>query len=258
VRVEAVVVVSELSPRRILAWRRRFGRSFATRALRAAGIGRAALADPERAVLVERVGAGGGRPPTIRDRCRDLGLAYHVVRGPNEPDALALLDAGRPDLVLNAGGGILRQPFLERAGRGVLNVHSGPLPHVRGMSAVEWSLYLGLVPTATVHWIDRGVDTGGILGDVATEIRDGDGIGRLRARTLLAGIDLLAGLLEPVAAGTLAARPNPRDRGRQYYEMAEPLKRVVEGWLATGRTPVATPAAVDPGDGRPAVARARP
>ena len=257
VRVEAVVCVSELTPRRILAWRKRFGKAFLAKALRSAGVGRRGRDDPERAVLLARRG-GGASPPTIRARCDEMGLAFHVVRGPNEPDALKLLSAGRPDLVLYAGGGILRERFLALPRDGVVNVHSGPLPHVRGMSAAEWSLYLGIAPTATVHWIDRGVDTGGILGWAVTEVKTGDRIGHVRSRALVAGMDLLADLLEPLAAGDLETKDNPGDRGRQYYEMAEPLKQIVQGWIDAGRTPLRAHTEVDPDDTRAAVARSVP
>ena len=49
---------------------------------------------------------------------------------------------------------------------GVLNIHLGLLPEIRGMSSPEWSL-LNRVPVGiTIHYMDAGIDTGRFFRDL--------------------------------------------------------------------------------------------
>ena len=87
------------------------------------------------------------------------------VQGINTPDAVATISSLQPDIILQAGAGILRRKIFELARLGTINMHHGIAPLIKGMNSIYWALWeqrpewLGV----TVHWIDEGIDTGGVL-----------------------------------------------------------------------------------------------
>jgi methionyl-tRNA formyltransferase len=117
-----------------------------------------------------------------------------------------------PDFLVLGGGGILAPEIIETARLGVLNAHPALLPWVRGCGVVGHSLEQGVALGATVHRVDRGIDTGDVV-----------------ARRLL-----------PVAPGTvsLSALELAADE-----LAAELLADVVEGIVRRGELPVGTPQA---------------
>jgi len=68
-----------------------------------------------------------------------------------------------PDVLVLGGGGILHPEIIETAAVGVLNVHPALLPWVRGCGVVGHSLEQGVALGATVHLVDRGIDTGAVV-----------------------------------------------------------------------------------------------
>ena len=70
------------------------------------------------------------------------------------------LRALAPDWIVLGGGGILGQEVIDTARVGVLNAHPALLPWVRGCGIVGASLAHGVALGATVHLVDRGIDTG--------------------------------------------------------------------------------------------------
>jgi folate-dependent phosphoribosylglycinamide formyltransferase PurN len=117
-----------------------------------------------------------------------------------------------PDFLVLGGGGILSPEIIETARMGVLNVHPALLPWVRGCGVVGHSLEQGVALGATVHLVDKGIDTGAVV-----------------ARRLL-----------PVAAGpvSLAALELAADE-----LAAEMMADVVEGIVRRGELPVGVPQA---------------
>ncbi len=59
---------------------------------------------------------------------------------------------------------IIRQPFIDALGGRVFNIHPSMLPRERGGGTFSWRILRG-DPTiaATVHLIDAGIDTGGVV-----------------------------------------------------------------------------------------------
>jgi methionyl-tRNA formyltransferase len=55
------------------------------------------------------------------------------------------------------------ESVLEVSGRGFLNVHPAYLPFTRGWHTPTWSILEGTPAGATLHFIDRGLDTGDIV-----------------------------------------------------------------------------------------------
>ena len=83
------------------------------------------------------------------------------------------------DLVVYAGGGILRKNFIKVPNIGILNAHSGKLPFFRGMNVIEWSLLYNVKPTVTVHMISEGID-GDILFQKSIPVKNNYSIVDLR------------------------------------------------------------------------------
>lgn len=251
-RLDAVLCPTEFDAERLRAWRRRFGRGFLAKIFSEMGVSAKSAYAEEHAVFAERLHAWGVPHARLRPLCRELGVPLHIVRGLNHPDAHACLERLAPRLALFTGGGIVRQPFLDRVPGGVVNLHSAWLPQVRGLNAAEWSLFHGLYPAATLHRMDAGLDTGPILARRTVAVDAAETIPRIRARVVLAAIDLLIEILPDLDAGRIAPLPNPRGDGRQYYEMAPALKMLVQRWIQQGTTPCRDPAATDPHDLRAA------
>lgn len=70
-----------------------------------------------------------------------------------------------PDLIVSFQFGFIFKPeALEAARLGALNLHSGALPRNAGVNPTFWCMKAGEADTAcTLHWIDRGIDTGPLL-----------------------------------------------------------------------------------------------
>jgi len=71
----------------------------------------------------------------------------------------------QPDIIIQAGAGILSSDVFSLAKLGTLNVHHAIAPEVRGMRSTFWCLYYGLTDLVgvTCHKIDATLDTGEVV-----------------------------------------------------------------------------------------------
>ena len=103
------------------------------------------------------------------DKARAAGVeALHVAYrsdGAFEKDAGRALDAAGIDLVCLAGFMRILSPALVRRYRGrLVNIHPSLLPAFRGLHAQRQALEAGVEESGcTVHFVDEGVDTGGVI-----------------------------------------------------------------------------------------------
>lgn len=84
----------------------------------------------------------------------------------NQPAGLAELRKTNPDLILSIRfGKILQQEAISSAKKGVLNLHSGLLPHYQGVMATFWAmLNQDKEYGTTLHFIDTpAIDAGPII-----------------------------------------------------------------------------------------------
>jgi len=134
-------------------------------------------------------------------------------------------------VIINAGGGLFRRPLIEAVPGGILNAHMGPLPAIRGMNVLEWSLLLKTPPAVSLHWVAEGIDTGDLIATAPLPVLDGDTIASLRARYVPVAVELVADHLAGVVAGTAPRQLQRGGDGRQYFAMHPRLKGVVEARL---------------------------
>jgi methionyl-tRNA formyltransferase len=94
--------------------------------------------------------------------CHELGIDYQVVEHASET-CLLMLDQMDTEIGVVAGARILPAHVIERFRRGIINLHPGLLPDVRGLDALQWAIMRGQPLGVTAHLIDKRVDAGWIL-----------------------------------------------------------------------------------------------
>lgn len=174
---------------------------------------------------------------TVSQACKQVGSEHIMVSELNSPKALSALCRLQPDLVVYAGGGILRRQFIESPKLGVLNAHGGPLPCFRGMNAAEWALLHGVRPGITAHYIDTGIDTGPIF--FQRTLQDDAWLDKSQMRGWGAQLNVkcLLEAVEGISENRMKATAQNIEDGRQYFVMAEPLLEVLQRWVEQGLTP---------------------
>jgi len=90
---------------------------------------------------------------------------------------------------------------------GFLNLHPSLLPLYRGPQPLFWQLRDGAPTGATVHYLDEGLDTGDIAAQTPVPLPDGVSGPDAERRLALAGLALLRGVLDDLAAGIVHRRP---------------------------------------------------
>jgi len=176
---------------------------------------------------------------TLREVAAGYGFPIVTCRDQNAPESIEQIREWSPDLIVFTGGNILRKPLLQVPRLGVINVHLGLLPEIRGMSSPEWSLLNGVPVGVTVHYIDEGIDTGPILRrSEFPEAAQCSSLDDLRNRLIAFGIEKVSEVVTSLDRGTISATPQSElDEDNQYFVMHEWLqaqaeRRLNEGHLA--------------------------
>jgi len=151
----------------------------------------------------------------------------------NDDLVLNGLEKFSPDLVVFTGGGLIRQPVLDLAGQGVINCHMGVLPEFRGMDVVEWPLLLDRPDQVgiSVHFMDKGLDTGDILAVQRIIPKPGESVTNLRERMEPIMCQFLVDTCCDFLDGKVARKPQLLKEGRQYFKMHPLLNEFTQAKL---------------------------
>jgi methionyl-tRNA formyltransferase len=135
----------------------------------------------------------------------------------NHPDVVKLANELKPDLVAVFGTSLIRGELLKAGRLGIANLHGGLSPEYRGADCTFWALYNGEPEKAgcTLHWIDKGIDTGGLIAHVSPKILPDDDELSLFWRSVQTSADVYAELLRRLAAGERFGQTQP-NKGRLY------------------------------------------
>jgi folate-dependent phosphoribosylglycinamide formyltransferase PurN len=239
VQVVGVVVRNLWSWKRLRGDLRREGPRLVRKVYTKLVLGDDAYADHGPHSLAARARAAGLPGRTLRQVARALRAPYVVAADLNGRRAERFLRGGRPDVIAFTGGGLIRGNILEVPRVGTLNCHSGILPRYRGMDVVEWALLEceGAAPDIglTLHFMDRGVDTGPILLHHREPLYPRDTLESLRARLEAAMVEVMLAGIRGLRDGTLSPQPQARSAGRQYFVMHPRLKAASAKKLRTCR-----------------------
>lgn len=248
---------------------------FATPALRA-------LLDSEHEVVAVLTqpdrDAGRGRKPRpgpVKQVAVEAGAAVHQPESLKDPQIREQLRALAPDLmVVVAYGQLLPRAVLDVPAFGCINIHASLLPRWRGAAPIMRALLAGDTHTGvTIMQMEPGLDTGPILLQRDTPIRDDDTGGSLHDRLARLGAEALMETLTDLPGYRAAMRAQPeagvtradkitKDEARiDWNEPAAVLARKVRAfqpwpvaWMPVGDQAIRVWAAhAEPGDGRPGV-----
>jgi folate-dependent phosphoribosylglycinamide formyltransferase PurN len=136
----------------------------------------------------------------------------------NDDDCRSLLARLRPDVVLISGTRILSPETLSCIPARFINVHAGITPLFRGVHGAFWALASGRPAECgvTVHLVDRGIDTGGILYQAVIQPDAGDSFPTYPYLQLARSIPLVRQALRDALTGKVVVRDPPPGESRLW------------------------------------------
>jgi methionyl-tRNA formyltransferase len=160
--------------------------------------------------------AGRGRrleASPVRRRAEELGVPVLTPVRVKDPDFLEALRALAPDACpVVAYGNLVPPDALAVPRLGWVNLHFSLLPAWRGAAPVQHAIMAGdEVTGASTFVLEKGLDTGPVLGVMTETIRPTDTAGDLLGRLSTAGAGLLVATLDGLESGDLVAVPQPAE-----------------------------------------------
>jgi methionyl-tRNA formyltransferase len=153
------------------------------------------------------------QPSPVKQLASSAGVPVLQPEKARDEHFIAELRALQPGVIAVAAfGQLLPKAVLDLPRLGCLNVHTSLLPKYRGASPIQSAILHGEPETGvTIMQMDVGLDTGDILTQVTTPIRDDDNAATLHDRLAELGAQLLVTTLHDVAAGKLRPRPQQHE-----------------------------------------------
>jgi methionyl-tRNA formyltransferase len=157
------------------------------------------------------------QPSPVKQLAVTAGLPVLQPERARSEAFIAELRAFAPDLIAVAAfGQLLPKVILELPRFGCLNVHTSLLPKYRGAAPIQWAILNGDAETGvTIMKMDVGLDTGDILTQRPTPIRDEDNAATLHDRLAQLGAELLVQTIRDYVAGKIL--PQPQDAARATH-----------------------------------------
>jgi len=122
----------------------------------------------------------------------------------NSSEVASILRATEPDVVVVSGTSILDGKLLASLGSTpVINIHCGITPRYRGAHGAFWAVVKGDWTNVgtTVHFVDSGIDTGGIILQASIDLEPDDNPRTIGLKQYAVGIRLLSEAISRTCAG---------------------------------------------------------
>ena len=180
----------------------------------------AALGHPPAAIVFRTGGAPRSGIPLNTVHAVDRQRSVVQVTDFNDPAGVAAMRRLDADLFVYAGGrDLLREGVLEAARLGCLGGHYGPLPEIRGMGTVEWSVLKDRPIVVSIQRISRRIDRGDIVLQSPVSLRQDDTFTSIRERCYFWTKVLLAVAAREILRESFTPTPQRVEDGQQYYRL---------------------------------------
>ena len=176
-----------------------------------------------------------------RARVRELAARFDDTRPDtidvdtvNHPSVAERINDLDVDVVVVNGTRIIKRRVIDAITPPLINIHVGITPRYRGVHGGYWALrnqdagHCGV----TIHHIDPGIDTGGVLAQATVTPTRDDSFVTYPLLQLEAGVGLLREVIPRIAAGDVSPRAKPPNDSRLYYHPG--LSQWLYGWWMYG------------------------
>ena len=156
--------------------------------------------------------------PTLNIKTLNSPDIFHVKKnGLNSLDTLTRLKKISPDFIACFGIGLLHETILSNFPDIIFNLHVGIPEYYRGSSCNFWPIYNSDLKNlgATVHLIEKGIDTGKIAGAKSIILEPKDNEQTLMLKTLQGGTQLMKETIDKWKKGKLSLKQQTR-KGKLY------------------------------------------
>jgi len=168
---------------------------------------------------------------SARGRMREIQEENHLLDGPIPPETVLEVDSvnskqarrelqrSGPAVVVVVGTRIISEQTLNSVGSVFINMHAGITPMFRGVHGGYWALAAGEPENCgvTIHLVDKGIDTGGILYQSHIEPTEKDNLATYPLLQMAAGLPVLRRAIDDALQGRITVHP-PRDvRSHLWY-----------------------------------------
>jgi methionyl-tRNA formyltransferase len=146
--------------------------------------------------------------PPVVVAARELGIPFEQVEKVKDPAFLARLAELGPEIaVVVAFGQIFPRTLLEIPRRSCVNLHASLLPRWRGAAPIQAAVRAGDAETGVTTMImEAGLDSGPMLLERRTAIRNGETAAELSSRLADIGAGLMIETLRGLGRGSVVAR----------------------------------------------------
>lgn len=156
------------------------------------------------------------------------------VRDINSNHVISLLKKNPCNLYVVMGTSILKTEFLKKCNADIINIHGGYLPDYRGNNCIYFA-YLNndfQKIANTIHYIDKGIDTGDIIEIVRPVISSNDNPETLYCKAKKKAINRLVKIIDSYKKGEHIPRHQQNtDAGKQYKtEERNPRTALIYGF----------------------------
>ena len=157
---------------------------------------------------------------TIIQLSEQYRIPVYQVERMNSQNCADYLDQLKPDLIVIASAPVLKEHIFNKARIGCLNAHPGWLPKYRGIGANAYALYHNDLPGVTIHWVDKGIDTGKIIVRKTLKILPNDTIAKINDRATRLGAELMTNVVKKLESGDIKSKEIHEPKGKLYRAMA--------------------------------------
>jgi methionyl-tRNA formyltransferase len=148
----------------------------------------------------------------------------------NAPEVVATVGALQPEVIFVVGWSqLVRDPFIETAGRAVYGMHPTLLPRHRGRAPIPWAILSGLAKTGVTLFeiTDPTADSGPIVGQVEVPIGHDETATTLYDRLAEAHVQLVREAVPRIVAGSAPRIPQDPKRASSWLKRT-PLDGIID------------------------------
>ena len=161
------------------------------------------------------------RESAVKRFARERGLPILQPTNLKNEHFLTALRVLNPNLQIVVAFRMLPKVVWQLPALGTFNLHASLLPDYRGAAPINWAIINGETKTGvTTFFIDEKIDTGAVILQQETDIKQNDNAGSLHDRLMKLGSKLAADTVEMITAG------NAEPKVQQEHDRLHPAPKL--------------------------------